>query len=88
VFVRCTALAVGIGGFVFNVARRCFRVVARKGGGGVAEIPDELEIERLRNLVQGFGWVVVKTETKTDRIVLNLELERELKETPESPGPG
>jgi len=62
--------------------------MARKGGGGVAEIPDDLEIERLRNLVIGFGWVVVKTETKTDRIVLTVELERELKETPESAGPG
>jgi len=54
----------------------------------VAEIPDELEIERLRNLVIGFGWVVTTIELKTDRIVLTLELERELKETPESAGPG
>jgi len=54
----------------------------------VAEIPDDLEIERLRNLVIGFGWVVTKTELKTDRIVLTVEMERELKETPETAGPG
>ena len=53
----------------------------------MAEIPDNLEIERLTNLVVGFGWVLVKTETKTDRIVLTLEMERELKDTPETAGP-
>ena len=53
----------------------------------MAEVPDELEIERLRNLVVGFGWKVTATEIKTDRVVLTVELERELKETPESVGP-
>jgi len=53
----------------------------------MAEVPDELEIERLRNLVVGFGWKVTATEIKTDRVVLTVELERELKETPESTGP-
>ena len=53
----------------------------------MAEIPDELEIERLRNLVIGFGWVVSKVELKTDRIILTVELERASKEGAESAGP-
>jgi len=61
--------------------------MAGKGGDGVAEIPDELEIERLRNLVIGFGWVISKVELKTDRIILTVELERVSKEGGESAGP-
>ena len=53
----------------------------------MAEIPDELEIERLRNLVIGFGWVVTKVELKTDRIVLAVEMERDSKKGVESAGP-
>jgi len=61
--------------------------MAGKGGDGVAEIPDELEVERLRNLVAGFGWVISKVELKTDRIILTVELLRESKEGVESAGP-
>ena len=85
--MRCTALVVGIEGLIFNVARCYWVGMAGKGGGGVAEIPDELEIERVRNLIVGFGWVVSKVELKTDRIILTVELERESKEGGEPAGP-
>jgi len=80
-------LVVGIEGLIFNVALCYWVGMAGKGGDGVAEIPDELEIERLRNLVQGFGWVISKVELKTDRIVLVVEKVRESKEADESAGP-
>jgi len=80
-------LVVGIEGLIFNVARCYWVGMAGKGGDGVAEIPDELEVERLRNLVAGFGWVISKVELKTDRIILTVELLRESKEGVESAGP-
>jgi len=51
------------------------------------EVRDELELERLRNLVTGFGWTISKQEFKTDRIIVTLEKERESKPGDESPGP-
>ena len=53
----------------------------------MAEVSDQLELERLRNLVAGFGWTISKQEYKTDRIIVTLEKERESKPCEESPGP-
>lgn len=32
--------------------------------------PNRLEVERVRNLVQGFGWSIVKEEYGTDEIIV------------------
>jgi len=48
-----------------------------KGGDPVPRVPDDLELERLRNLIAGFGWVIVKHELTTDRILVFIELKRE-----------
>jgi len=85
--VRGTVLAAFSGSDVCDLVEEYRVVVAGKGGDVVAEVPDELEIERLRNLVSGFGWVVSKVELKTDRIILTVELEREPKEGVETAGP-
>lgn len=53
----------------------------------MAPVSDELEIERVRNLISGFGWVITKQELKTDRIILTVEMERASKEVDESAGP-
>ena len=85
--MRGTVLAAFCGSDVCDLVEEYRVVVAGKGGDVVAEVPDELEIERLRNLVSGFGWVVSKVELKTDRIILTVELEREPKEGVETAGP-
>lgn len=51
-------------------------------------IREELELERLRNLVAGFGWTVKKSEYLEDRLVVTLEKKREVPVTPIGPGPG
>jgi len=48
-----------------------------KGGDPVPRVPDDLELERIRNLISGFGWVVVKQEFTPDRIEVVIELKRE-----------
>jgi len=58
-----------------------------KGGDCVPGIPDELELERLRNLIVGFGWEITKQEFKTDRIEVAIELKREAAGAEASPGP-
>lgn len=47
----------------------------------MAEVEDKLDIDRVSNLVTGFGWRITKTETTTDRLILTLEKNR-------TPGPG
>lgn len=37
---------------------------------------DRLEIERLGNLITGFGWNIVKQEFTTDKIIISLEKDR------------
>ena len=37
---------------------------------------DKLEIERLSNLITGFGWKVIKQEFTEDKIKLELEKDR------------
>lgn len=52
-------------------------VVLGKGGDPVPRVPDALELERLRNLIAGFGWEITKQEFMTDRIEVAIELKRE-----------
>ena len=52
-------------------------IILGKGGDPVPRVSDDLELERLRNLILGFGWVIVKHELKTDRISAVIELKRE-----------
>lgn len=42
----------------------------------MAELQDQLEIDRLRNLTQGFGWEVVQQEFTDTHIVLTLKKPR------------
>ena len=37
---------------------------------------DKLEIDRLSNLITGFGWVITKQEFTTDKIIISLEKPR------------
>ena len=37
---------------------------------------DKLEIDRLSNLITGFGWKVVKQEFTEDKILVTLEKDR------------
>jgi len=39
----------------------------------MAKVLTSLEIDRLTNLVQGFGWKVVKQELTEDKIKIELE---------------
>ena len=61
--------------------------VSGKGGEVMPDVPDELEIERLKNLITGFGWAISKTELKTDRIILTIEKKRTAADAEASPGP-
>lgn len=49
---------------------------------------DRIEVERIVNLVRGFGWEVVKQEFTEDRIILSLEKRRELEAVEMGAGPG
>lgn len=46
----------------------------------MAEVEDKLDLDRLGNLVTGFGWRVAKTETTTDELIVTLKKNR-------TPGP-
>lgn len=61
--------------------------VSGKGGEVMPDVPDELEIERVKNLITAFGWAISKTELKTDRIILTIENKRTAAEAEASPGP-
>lgn len=41
----------------------------------MAELPREIEIQRVMNLVQGFGWVKTKEEVVGTKAVLTIEKE-------------
>ncbi len=47
---------------------------------------DKLEIERLSNLITGFGWKIIKQEFTEDKI--KLELEKDRAPGVEAGGPG
>lgn len=61
---------------------------AAEGGDEMAEVPDELEVERVKNLISGFGWEISKQEILTDRLVLTIDRKRETPAADESAGPG
>ena len=42
-----------------------------------AEARDRLEIDRLSNLISGFGWKTVKQEFTDEKIVIQIEKKRE-----------
>ena len=62
---------------VFLKERRCEMV----------GLPKEIEIERMMNLVRGFGWVKVKEELIGDEVRITLGKKLIESEVPLSPGP-
>lgn len=51
----------------------------------MALVEDKLKVDRLINLVQGFGWRVAKQETTDDKIIVTLETSRsEIATAPEA----
>ncbi len=42
---------------------------------------DELDFERMRNIAEGFGWAVKKTEIKDQTLEMNMEKMRAEPET-------
>jgi len=42
----------------------------------VAENRDRLEIDRVGNLITGFGWKIVKQEFTEDKIIVTIEKSR------------
>ena len=51
-----------------------------KGGGNVSESQVLLEVERVMNLIRGFGWS--KKEEKTDGDKVSLVIEKTIKQAP------
>lgn len=49
---------------------------------------DRLEIERVGNLITGFGWRIVKQEFTEDKIILQVEKQRESSPEVAEAGPG
>ena len=47
-------------------------------------MPTQLEIERIVNLIRGFGWEKKGEQIQDDKIVLTIEKKLELKTTPSS----
>lgn len=58
-----------------------------EGGEDMPDVPDELEIERVRNLIVGFGWEISKQEVFDDRVELTVVKKRESAEAETPPGP-
>lgn len=48
-------------------------------------MPASLEIERLMNLIRGFGWEKIKEELPGDKIVLTIQKKIEIPGTPKTP---
>ena len=54
----------------------------------MADVQDRLEIDRLGNLITGFGWSIRKQEFTEDKIIIQIEKKRAPGvEVPEA-GPG
>jgi hypothetical protein len=49
---------------------------------------NRLEVERIRNLVSGFGWEVIKEEVTDDDIILVMKKPRVVKTENMGAGPG
>lgn len=54
----------------------------------MVETPDAIAIERVNNLISGFGWSIVKQEVLTDKVVLTIEKKRQASEESEAGVPG
>lgn len=54
----------------------------------MAEVEDKLQVERLGNLTQGFGWKITNQEFTEDKIIIRLERSRTPAGESTSPGPG
>ena len=39
----------------------------------MTEIQVELEVQRVRNVIEAFGWKMSKTETLEDKVIVTLE---------------
>ncbi len=46
----------------------------------MAELPKEIEVQRVMNLVQGFGWKKVKEEVIGTKVLITVEKEMFLEE--------
>jgi len=53
----------------------------------MAEIEDRLQVERLGNLIQGFGWKITNQEFTEDKIIIKMERSRIPEGESTSPGP-
>jgi len=54
----------------------------------MAEERDRLEVERLTNLVQGFGWKEIKREETDQKIIVTLERAKTVTVTETGAGAG
>lgn len=54
----------------------------------VAEVEDRLEVDRVRNLITGFGWVVGEEKLTEDEIQLQIKKRRTVTKTETPPVPG
>ena len=54
----------------------------------MVEVAEKLEIERVNNLIQGFGWEKVSEEYTDTHIVLIIKKPRMAKEVEPGAGPG
>jgi len=68
--------------------QRPLKTLYRKGVKSLADVQDRLEIDRLGNLITGFGWSIRKQEFTEDKIIIQIEKKRAPGvEVPEA-GPG
>lgn len=54
----------------------------------MTDAQDRMEIQRVINLVQGFGWSVVKQEFTDEDIIIDLKKKRTASTTTPEPGAG
>ena len=68
--------------------QRDSKTIHRKGVKSLTDVQDRLEIDRLGNLITGFGWSIKKQEFTEDKIMIQIEKKRAPGvEVPEA-GPG
>lgn len=48
----------------------------KKGGEKMAQI-DDIDIQRLSNLIKGFGWEITQTKIETHKLNIQIEKDRE-----------
>lgn len=54
----------------------------------MTDIQDRLEIERVRNLIIGFGWAIIKQEFTEDKMIIQIEKKRSPGVVVPEAGPG